>query len=74
MVGMKAKVDKAKFAELDKDLESALQSTFPASDPITVGDATSHTPDRPAHRRPAEIDKDLVDRLAREVESKHGAA
>jgi len=59
---------------LEDELENALEATFPASDPVQIGSPTSETPDRPLHRRPAAIDKDLVDRLAREVGRKKGAA
>lgn len=65
---------KAQAAELDEQLEEALENTFPASDPVNVGDVTADTPDRPASRRPAEIDKDLVDKLAREVARKRKGA
>lgn len=61
-------------AALEDELEDALEATFPASDPVQIGSPTSETPDRPLHRRPAVIDKDLVDKLAREVGRKKGAA
>jgi hypothetical protein len=57
-------------AELDRKLDRALEGTFPASDPVSIGDATSAKPDRPAGRKPASIDKRQVDRLAREVGKK----
>lgn len=53
--------------ELEQQLDSALQGTFPASDPVAVGDFTAEQPDRPIDRRPAPIDKNLVAKLAREV-------
>ncbi len=65
---------KASPRELDEELDRALEDTFPASDPVAVGDVTSDMPDRPEHRRPASIDRALVERLAREVASKKGAA
>ena len=58
-------------AELEKQLDQALADTFPASDPISVGDVTTATPDRPLHRKPAALDRDLVDRLAQEVADTH---
>lgn len=60
--------------ELEKSLDAALQDTFPASDPVQVGSASSVTADRPVGRRPARIDKALVERLAAEVADKQGAA
>ena len=38
-------------AELEKQLDDALQQTFPASDPVTVGEPTAFIADRPAHRQ-----------------------
>ena len=62
-------------AELEKQLDKALQETFPASDPGHVGIFTAGEPDRPIGRRPARIDKALVDKLAKQVaEHKKGAA
>lgn len=61
-------------AELENQLNEALKETFPASDPVHVGDVTSDTPDRPIHRRPAKIDRALVERLAKQVADKKGAA
>lgn len=57
--------------ELEKQLDQALADTFPASDPISIGDVTTATPDRPLHRKPAALDRDLVDRLAQEVADTH---
>lgn len=57
--------------ELDAELDEALQETFPASDPIAVGEVTGTEPDRPLDRRPAKLDKDLVEELARNVGAKH---
>lgn len=37
----------------DDDLDQGLQDTFPASDPVNVGDKTE--PDRPVERRPPAI-------------------
>ncbi len=60
-------------ADLEEQLDQALEDTFPASDPIAVGDVTTDTPDRPLHRKPAVIDRDLVERLAREVAASHAS-
>lgn len=53
----------------DKDLTEALQDTMPASDPVSANVADDHAV-RPADRKPALIDKALVDRLARAVGEK----
>lgn len=57
--------------EKDVELNEALQETFPASDAIATGEATSTKPDRPVHRRPAQLDKALVEQLAKNVAAKH---
>lgn len=66
--------DKSK-REQDRELSEALEETFPASDAVAVNEA-DEGPVRPVHRRPALIDKHLVDELAEEVERKshEGAA
>jgi hypothetical protein len=56
--------------ELDKELDDALKGTFPASDPLAVGDATSTEPDRPIDRKPALLDKELVHELADHLKQK----
>ena len=56
--------------ELERQLDDALEHTFPASDPVSVGEPTSSEPERPLDRRPALIDKDLVDELAQKVAGK----
>lgn len=61
-------------AELQSELEEALKATFPASDPFAIGDETSHTPDRPEGRRPARIDKALVEKLAQDLVKRRGKA
>lgn len=71
---MAARSKELSKAELEAQLGKALEDTFPASDPVAVGEVTTVTPDRPVDRKPAEIDKTLVERLAREVEEKKGAA
>lgn len=61
-------------SELEDQLDHALQETFPASDPVTVGDVSGETPERPESRQAPRIDKALVERLAREVENKKKGA
>ena len=39
-------------AELDKELDDALKDTFPASDPVAIGEAHATEPDRPINRKP----------------------
>ncbi|MFT3732341.1 MAG: hypothetical protein QM780_13145 [Hyphomicrobium sp.] len=56
-------------AEIDKELDEALNETFPGSDPIAVDRKDDNKPVRPVDRKPAEIDKDLVDRLAEKAKS-----
>ncbi|HXF55774.1 MAG TPA: hypothetical protein VNK52_16795 [Hyphomicrobiaceae bacterium] len=49
-------------------LDQALESTFPASDPYSVGRPTgTEPPARPASRKPPVIDKTRVERLAKKV-------
>lgn len=61
-------------SELENELDTALEATFPASDPVSIEGAVSATPDRPRDRRPPAIDKKLVEELAKEVAGKKGAA
>ncbi len=68
------KSKKVSRPELDKDLDNALAATFPASDPVNIATDRSSEPDRPIGRRPAKIDQALVDKLAREVSQRKGAA
>ena len=56
--------------ELESQLDDALEHTFPASDPVSVGEPTSSEPERPLNRRPALIDMGLVDELAEKVATK----
>jgi hypothetical protein len=56
--------------ELEKELDQALEATFPASDPVAIGEVSGTEPDRPLHRKPAQIDKALVDELARNAAAK----
>lgn len=60
-----------KRSEVDEELDEALKATFPASDPVAVGEPTSTKPDRPIDRRPVEIDVELVNELARHVGETH---
>jgi hypothetical protein len=66
-----AEEPKKQSPELDKELDEALKATFPASDPVAVGETTSTQPDRPLNRRPAKIDLELVNELARHVDETH---
>lgn len=59
-----------KKAEQDKELDKALEQTFPASDAVNVAQETKSDFDRPVHRRPPAIDKKLVEKLAEEVGEK----
>jgi hypothetical protein len=65
------KSKKPSKAELDHELDDALKATFPASDPIAVGEIISTKPDRPAGRMPPKIDKSLVEEMARNVARRH---
>jgi hypothetical protein len=48
-------------ALLDTRLDLALEDTFPASDPIAIGGATSTEPSaRPVDRMPPKLDLDAV--------------
>lgn len=58
-------------ADLDGQLDEALKDSFPASDPVTLGQPSSTGPDRPLNRRPAALDTELVNELARNVEAAH---
>jgi hypothetical protein len=62
---------KKQSPEVDKELTEALKATFPASDPVAVGETTSTEPDRPLNRRPAKLDLELVNELARHVDKTH---
>lgn len=56
-------------AEIDKELDEALDETFPGSDAIAV-DATDDRPVRPKDRQPPRIDRDLVEKLSEKTKSK----
>ena len=54
--------------DVDRLLYMALEDTFPASDPFSVGHATgTEPPTRPVARRPPVIDAKRVRGLARKV-------
>jgi hypothetical protein len=57
-------------SDLDRELNEALQETFPGSDAIAV-DATGDAPVRPVNRKPPIIDKDLVDQLAKKAKEQN---
>jgi hypothetical protein len=57
-------------AEIEEELDEALKATFPASDPVAVGEVTGTEPDRPRHRRPAKLDTALAKELARNLAEK----
>jgi len=57
-------------SELDRELNDALKGTFPASDPVAVGEVTSTEPDRPVDRKPALLDKELAHELADHLKQK----
>jgi hypothetical protein len=55
-----------KASNLDEDLDAALRATFPASDPVSIGQPTATEPPvRPTDRRAPAIDLDTVLRLAK---------
>ncbi len=58
-------------AELERQLDEALVQTFPASDPVTIGEPTALVPDRPADRQAPLIDTELVNELAAHVRAAH---
>jgi hypothetical protein len=66
--------DKPTKTELERQLVDALKQTFPASDPITVGEPTAFIPDRPINRQAPLTDKELVNELAANVEERHAKA
>ena len=60
-------------AELEKQLDDALQQTFPASDPLTVGEPTAFIADRPAHRQTPLLVTDWKGKEARSALERRGA-
>lgn len=54
------------MAKQDKKLDKAIEKTFPASDPVTVGKPTgTEPPKRPVDRKPPIITKEQVEAAAR---------
>lgn len=53
----------------EQDLSDALKMTFPASDPITLGGDDKVDRVR-VDRQPAQLDRDLVERLSRQVKKR----
>jgi hypothetical protein len=66
--------EKPTKAELERQVDDALKHTFPASDPITVGEPTAFIPDRPVDRQAPLTDTDLVNEVAANVEERHAKA
>ncbi len=60
--------------ELENQLSKALEQTFPASDPVSIGQPTSTKADRPIHRRAPLVDKKLVYDLAAKAAKKRKSA
>jgi hypothetical protein len=61
----KTKIDRAND---ERDLDKALEGTFPASDPVTVGRATGdEEAAAPIGRRTPLLDVELIKRLARKL-------
>ncbi len=56
--------------EKDRDLNKALEQSFPASDPASTNQS-DETPVRPINRKPAIIEKSSVDALAKEASRKN---
>lgn len=56
-------------AASDKELDDALEQTFPASDPISLSGGESGEGAR-IDRAPAKLDENLVERLSREVKKR----
>lgn len=54
--------------ELDRELDDALEATFPSSDPVSVGDETGDEPAKARKdRQTPPLDEALVEKLAEEV-------
>lgn len=61
-------VQASKDKERSRQLDDALDATFPASDPITVGDETGdEAPHARKERQTPLLDVDLVKELARKL-------
>jgi hypothetical protein len=61
-----------KDPETERELDQALEQTFPASDPVAVADEDKE-PVRPVDRRPAPLDRATVDRLAEQLDKRKKA-
>jgi hypothetical protein len=59
------KQDRIAGQKREDNLTSAIENTFPASDPYQVGKPTAHDVGAPMNRRPAELDPASI---ARQVE------
>lgn len=59
--------------KLDKQLGEALEQTFPASDPVSVGQETVE-PEGRESRQPAPVNVDLAKRLAKELDKERSEA
>lgn len=69
----KAKSKKATDADQDAQLDKALVATFPASDAVRIAERDDPRSVR-EDRRPAELDRNLVEKLARLVKDKQNRA
>ena len=58
-----------KHEDEKKKLDETLKESFPASDPSSTNQSDPE-PVRPIDRKPAHIDQNLVDKLAREAAEK----
>lgn len=59
----------SKRKQADQDLNEALELTFPASDPVTVGGDDKAERAR-VDRQPAKLDRRLVERLSQHVKKR----
>lgn len=58
--------------KLDKQLGDALEQTFPASDPVSIGHETKD-PEGRANRQPAPVNVELAKKLARKLEQERAS-
>lgn len=58
--------------KLDKQLGEALEQTFPASDPVAVGQETVE-PEGRESRQPAPLNVELAKKLAKELEKERSS-
>lgn len=66
----KASGDGVSEQDRDDELTSAIENTFPASDPYQVSSPTAHEAGRSPYRRPAAIDPASVQRQVELLERK----